>query len=586
MSDKLDAILKNVQKPTRYSGGEWNSIVKNPADYQTHFAFAFPDLYEVGMSHLGLKILYHIINSRPDSYCERAFSPAPDMESQMLAHQIPLLSIETRTPLNQFDIIGFTLQYELSYTTVLNMLKLADIPLLSKERTASHPLICAGGPCCYNPEPMADFIDFFIIGDGEDVIHEILDAYKETPDRQELLKQLSLIDGIYVPSLLQKTIHKRNVANLNDAPFPSDLIVPYMETVHDRITLELFRGCTRGCRFCQAGFTSRPIRERSLETLVKTAEESISSTGYEEISLCSLSTSDYSQLEPLCDSLLSLTQSRNMNLAVPSLRLDNFSMELMQKIQKVRKSGLTFAPEAGSQRLRDVINKNITEDDLLNAAKTAFAGGYRGMKLYFMLGLPTETDDDVLAIAELAQKVAEEYYATLKHLRHKQLKITVSTSTFIPKPHTPFQWAEQISIEETHRRQNLLKDALKKKHFQYNWHSPETSLLEGVFSRGDRRLSKVLLTAHEKGCKLDGWSEHFKYDKWLEAFAENGINPSSVIAGFDPQSKLPWSHIHPGVSLEFLKRELQNSLQTKTTPQCRESCSACGIQNCPLPRQE
>ncbi|GHV19404.1 B12-binding domain-containing radical SAM protein [Clostridia bacterium] len=602
----LSKLLKNVQKPARYTGGELNSVVKNPADVYIRFAFCFPDLYEVGMSHLGMKILYSLLNSRDDCYCERVFAPALDMEDLMRANDVSLFALETGDCINTFDILGFTMQYEMSYTNVLNMLDLANIPLLAKDRVKDEPFICAGGPSTYNPEPLADFIDFFTIGDGEEVICEVLDVYiswkKSGDERVEFLKQICKIEGVYVPQFYDVeyfdngklknftpiireaniTINKRVFQDLNLAPFPENIIVPYMETIHDRITLELFRGCTRGCRFCQAGYVGRPVRERSSKTLLDTAEKSINATGYEEISLCSLSTSDYSELQELCDELLKLTETRKIGLAVPSLRLDNFSMELMHKIQKVRKSGLTFAPEAGSQRMRDIINKNITEEDLVNAATTAFAGGYRGAKLYFMLGLPFETDEDILDIGNLAELVANCYYKTPKEIRHKELKIVVSTSTFIPKPHTPFQWAEQITTHETMRRQNILKSALNKRYFSYNWHGAETSLLEGVFSRGDRRLGVVLLSAHKKGCKLDSWSEHFKFDAWMEAFEENGVDPLFYSRKRDLDELLPWAHINIGVKVDFLKREYEKAAQAITTPQCREKCAGCGIENCKI----
>lgn len=598
----MDKLLSKVQKAVRYTGGEFGSIVKNKEDVKVRFAFCFPDLYEIGMSHLGMKILYHELNERDDVWVERVFAPWTDMEEQMTGSSTLLFGLESKDPIKTFDFVGFTLQYEMSYTTILNMLKLADIPLLSSERTDGMPFVCAGGPCAYNPEPLADFMDFYLIGDGEEIWQEVIDEYEiwqeSGENRKGFLKRVSQIEGIYVPSFydvdynedgtiksfepkydfVPKKVKKRIVKDFDKTYYPDKLIVPYMDIVHDRVMLELFRGCIRGCRFCQAGFVYRPIRERSPETLLKLAENLIKNTGYEEISLTSLSSSDYTCLPELTESLLEMTKESKINLALPSLRIDNFSVELMKKIQSVRKSSITFAPEAGTQRLRDVINKNITEEDIIGGAGMAFEGGWTGIKLYFMIGLPTETDEDVKGIATLAEKVSDLYQEKASPKDLKRGRITVSVSSFVPKPMTPFQWESQNTLSEIRRKQTIIRDNLKSRRIVYNWHESYVSVLEGVFSRGDRRLGKVLYNAVESGCKFDSWDEFFDFDKWTAAFEKAGLTMEFYAErkrSFD--EILPWDIIDCGISKSFFKRECEKAYEEKTTPNCRQSCAGCGL---------
>lgn len=598
----IDTILKKVEKPSRYIGNEYNSVHKDLKDISIRFGFCFADVYEIGMSHLGMKILYHLLNSAEDIYCERFFTPWVDMEEEMRKNNIPLFSLETKTPAKEFDILGFTLQYEMSYTNILNMLDLGNIPLLSSDRGEDFPIICAGGPCAYNPEPLADFVDFFMLGEGEEMMMEVMDIYRsikaQGKTKDEFLKEIASIEGIYVPKFYDvsynedgtikefaknyegapEKIKKRIIKDFDKCFAPDNIIVPFMEIVHDRIMLEVFRGCIRGCRFCQAGMIYRPVRERSPETLLHLAERLINNTGYEEISISSLSTSDYTRLAELTDGLLELTEKKKIGLSLPSLRLDNFSLELMQKVQKVRKSGLTFAPEAGTQRLRDVINKNITEEDLENAAQTAFSGGYGTIKLYFMIGLPTETDDDVLGISKLADEVVSIYKHTPKEIRNKNLRVTVSVSSFVPKPFTPFQWFGQNTKAELHRKQMLLKDAIKNRYVSYNWHDASLSILEGVFARGDRKLSKVLIEAHKLGAKFDSWHEFFDFGLWLKAFENAGVDPDFYNARARSYEEiLPWDFIDIGVSKKFLINENEKAKQGVVTANCREKCAGCGV---------
>lgn len=598
--EKVYEILPKVSKPTRYIGNEYNSVHKNANDVDIRFAFCFPDLYEVGMSHLGLKILYHLLNSRDDTWCERVFAPWVDMEEQMRENDIPLYGMESFDAIRDFDFIGFTLQYEMSYTNILNMLDLAKIPKLRKDRGDGDPFVVMGGPCAYSAECLADFADYYMLGEGEEVMMEVMDAYirwkKSGAPREEYLRAVSKIDGVYVPSFynieynddgtvasinpiddtVPKKVRKRVIENLDDMFVPNKVIVPYMEVVHDRIMLEVFRGCIRGCRFCQAGMIYRPVREKSAESLLKNAKELLKSTGYEEISLSSLSTSDYRELKKLTDELIEITESECISLSLPSLRLDSFSMDLMQKVQKVRKSSLTFAPEAGTQRMRDVINKGITEEDLMKAAATAFDGGYSSIKLYFMIGLPYETLEDVCGIGDLAKKVVDQYFKTDKEKRGKGLRVTTSVSSFVPKAFTPFQWARQNTMEELRIKQQALKENITDRKIKYNYHEAPVSVLEGVFARGDRRLSKVLLRAVERGIRLDGWSEVFDYDKWLSVFEECGVDPFFYTRERSFDEILPWDMIDVGVTKQFLINEAKRAEQGIVTPNCREKCAGCG----------
>lgn len=600
----IDKILLSVEKPARYIGNEYNAVHKNLASVEVRFAFAFPDVYDIGMSHLGIRILYDILNKRDDTFCERVFAPWVDMEQQMRRHEIPLFALESGDNIADFDMLGFTLQYEMSYTNVLNMLDLAGIPIWSKERTNRHPFVLAGGPCAYNPEPLADIIDFFLIGDGEEAINEIVDCYKTwkysgDTDRQNFLKHVASIEGVYVPSLYEVSyngdgtinaitpkidspphiIRKRVVTNLSSAAYPERPIVPYIDIVHDRAVLEIFRGCTRGCRFCQAGMVYRPIRERSADRLVELADKLVRATGYSEMSLSSLSTGDYSQLEQLVKILLEKFQEEKVALSLPSLRLDSIDKSLLERIQSVKKTGLTFAPEAATQRLRDVINKGITDDDILRTVEYAFQQGWQSVKLYFMIGLPTETDDDLYGIAEMARRILDVYYSIPKDQRGRHIDITVSTSSFVPKPFTPFQWDPQDKIDRLSYKQHLLQQQLRMKHVTYHWSDNRLSFMEAVFARGDRRLGRVLAAALANGCRFDAWTDYFNYDGWLKAFEQCSINPefyAGRVRSYD--EVLPWDHINAGVSKDFLIRERERALKGKTTFDCRRACIKCGIE--------
>lgn len=601
MINKLDKILMSVSKPIQYTGGEVGMVKKNPADVDIRFAFCFPDNYEVGMSHLGMKILYHLLNERKDTYCERVFAPWPDMEEKMRENDMKLFSLETKTDVCDFDIVGFTLMYELCYSNVINMLDLAGIEIRSSKRDEKSPFVCAGGACAYNPEPLYDIVDFFIMGEGEEVMDELMDAYSEWKksgkSRVEFLESICKIEGIYVPAFYdveynddgtiksfepnracaKKVIRKRIIKDFDKSYFPESIIVPYGETVHDRVTIEIFRGCIRGCRFCQAGYVYRPVREKGAKKLAEIANKLISQTGYEEISLCSLSTSDYRELRELTNELLKQTEQKKVNLSLPSLRIDNFSLELMQKVQSVRKSGITFAPEAGSQRLRDVIKKGVTEQNILDSVSMIFEGGWSNVKLYFMIGLPTETESDLEGIGDLSKKVLDEYYKLPRERRSAPPRISVSASTFVPKPFTPFQWEAQDNIETIYEKQRTVRNTIKSKQIKFSWHDAQTSYLEGVFARGDRKLCDVLIAAHKNGCKFDGWNEYFNFEMWMKSFDECGVEPT-----FYNQRKrefdeiLPWSYIDVGVTKEYFEKEARLAYEEKMTPNCREKCTACG----------
>ena len=599
ISEKFEQLLLSVQKPGRYSGGELGSVIKNKDDVDVRFAFCFPDTYEIGMSHLGMKILDSQFNERDDIWCERVFAPWVDFEEVMRKNNLPLFALESRDPISEFDIIGFTLQYEMSYTNVLNMLDLGGIPIRSKDRKNLAPLVVAGGPCCCNPEPLADFIDLFFLGEGEEVDLQIIDLYKKykgSGDKQAFLIEASKIEGVYVPSLYDvdynengtvnkvlskgdapQKIKKRIINNLDNCYYPERFITPYIEIVHDRVVQEIFRGCIRGCRFCQAGYIYRPVREKSVETINKQAKCLCDTTGYDEISLSSLSTSDYTQIEPLLNSMLDWCNNDNISVALPSLRIDNFSEELLEKISAIRKSGLTFAPEAGTQRLRDVINKNITEPEIINTCEMAFRGGYTSVKLYFMLGLPTETDEDLIGIIKLGQKIVDKYYSMPDKPKGKSVNVSISVSSFVPKPFTPFQYEPQDTLEEIKRKQMLLKDNVSSKKISLSYHDSSTSFLEGVLARGDRRLCNVIEKAWQSGCKFDSWSECFLVDEWLKAFESEGLEPSFYAnRKRDYNEVLPWSHLDYGVSEAFLIKENELAHCETTTPNCREKCSACG----------
>lgn len=597
---RFEQLIMTVQKPGRYSSGEVNQVVKDKSAVDVRFAFCFPDTYEIGMSHLGMKILYSLFNERDDIWCERVFAPWIDFEKVMRENDIPLYALESRDSIRDFDFVGFTLQYELSYTNILSMLDLGGIPLKASERDDSYPIIVAGGPCTCNPEPLCDFFDIFFLGEGEKVDLEVIDLYKQNKanggTKLDFLRAASKIKGVYVPALYDvsynadgtisavtpkddapKTIEKRIEGDLDSSYYPEKFVVPYIEAVHDRAVQEVFRGCIRGCRFCQAGYIYRPVREKSADTVNRQARALCKNTGYDEMSLASLSTSDYTHLEEMLDDMLNWTECDKISLSLPSLRIDNFSEELMQKINRLKKSGLTFAPEAGTQRLRDVINKNITEDDILGTCATAFRGGYTAVKLYFMMGLPTETDEDIIGIADLAQKIVDLYYSLPEKPKGKAVNVSISVANFVPKPHTPFQFEPQITREEMLRRQALLKEHIKSKKITFNYHENRASFLEGVFARGDRRLGKVIESAYKKGCRFDGWDECFNLDAWLEAFEECGVIPefyANRTRSFDEIT--PWEHLDYRITKEFLIRENMLAHAEKTTPNCRQKCAGCG----------
>lgn len=577
MKDLIEReLLPYVRKPSRYIGGEVNSVIKPLSQVKLKIALAFPDAYEVGMSHLGSSILYHILNGIEDVQAERVFAPWPDAEERMRRRGIPLFSLETFTPLGDFDLIGFSLQYELCYTNLLNMLELAGIPILSAEREDSHPPVIAGGPCAFNPEPLADFIDAFVIGDGEEVILEIVDILRRNPKRSQFLREISKLEGVYVPSLHRpegRKVRRRVVMDLEETPHPIRPIVPYMEIIHDRFPVEVMRGCVNGCRFCQAGIIYRPVRERSVEEICRIVKEGMDYTGFEDVSLLSLSTCDYSDVQELVRRCVLIAEQRQVSISLPSSRVDSFSIELARMVQRIRKTGLTFAPEAGTQRLRDVINKPITDEEILEIAQEVYTAGWNLMKLYFMVGLPTETEEDVRGIAQLVERIIR-----IGRRIDRRAALNVSLATFVPKPHTPFQWERQISIDEIRRKQDIIKREVRSRRIRLKLTRPEVSLLEGIFARGDRRLGKVLIEAHRMGCKFDGWGDQLRFDLWLDAFRRSGIDPDEYLRARDPDEPLPWDHIDPLVTKEFLLSERERAYRGETTPSCRaDGCVGCGL---------
>lgn len=606
LKDKIEKLLLQVRTPSRYIGGELNSVVKDKSKVDLRFAFCFPDTYEIGMSHLGMKILYSLTNSRENYWCERVFAPDVDFEELMRKNDIPLYGLESLEPIKDFDFIGFTIQYEMCYTNILNMLDLAGVPVKVFDRTALAPIVVAGGPCVCNPEPLVDFIDIFIIGEGEEVNLELMDLYaemkKKGASKQEFLEAAAEIDGIYVPSLYdvsynedgtvktftpnnayaKPVVRKRIIKDFDKVFYPDSFVVPYSEIVHDRAIVEVLRGCIRGCRFCQAGYIYRPFREKTTGTICKETKSLCESTGYEEVSLSSLSTSDFSDIENMLVKLSDYTEEEKINLSLPSMRIDRFSKELMEQIQKVRKSGLTFAPEAGTQRLRDVINKNITEEEIFRACKLAFDGGYTSVKLYFMLGLPTETDDDIRGIADLAERIVDFYYENPNRPKGKNIQISISCATFVPKPFTPFEFEPQASEEEIkHKQEVLLSSVRSRKRINVSWSKYRVSVLEAVLAKGDRRLCNVIYDAWNSGCKFDSWDEHYRYDLWKRALEKNGLDTDFYACRKREYDELfPWDHLDYYVSKEFLVRENKTAHNAVTTPNCRDKCSGCGVSKC------
>ena len=600
---RLETILPNVLKPARYTGGEYFEVEKDEKDVDFNYAMCFPDVYEVGMSHMGSAILYHVCNEMEGVYAQRCYCPWPDMQQAMRQASIPLYALETKTALADFDMIGFNLSYEMSYTNVLAMLDLAGLPLYAAQRSEDMPVVIAGGGCTYNPEPAADFFDAFVIGEGEEVLPELIRLRQACTSKGEFLKKAAGVQGVYVPSgydisykedgtvkriankeWAPEIVTKRIVKDFENSAFPLEPIVPYLGVVHDRVTVEIMRGCSRGCRFCQAGFVYRPVRERSVEKLAEQAKQSINNTGHEEVSLSSLSTGDYSEVARLVGTLSAELEKCGVSLAVPSLRVDSYTGEYADELSAVRNTGLTFAPEAGTQRLRDIINKNITDEDIFGAAKSAFEAGVNGVKLYFMIGLPEETDEDVLGIAKMVYEIRQLFYEVPKEKRNGGFRVTVSAACFVPKPHTPFQWAAQDTIEELVRKQGLLRDELRKiKGVKFNWHDARTSMLEAVFARGDRRLAKALEAAYRKGCGFDSWKELFDFDKWMSAFEEMGIDPAFYANRQRPADEvLPWDMISAGLDKSFLAAEYEKAKAQAATQDCRQACSACGLRKAGL----
>ncbi len=600
-----DEILLTIDKPARYIGNEVNVVVKDKEKVDIRFCMCFPDVYEVGMSHLGIQILYDMFNQRPDTYCERVYSPWMDLDPILRDKQIPLFALESQDPIKDFDFLGITLQYEMCYTNILQILDLSQIPIYAKDRTEEHPIVIGGGPCSYNPEPIADFFDCFYIGEGETVYDQVLDLYKEHKaaggSRKEYLEKLAKIEGIYVPSLYDVTynedgtiqamtpnhenapskVKKQMVRDVSNTYYPRKPLVPYIKAIQDRVVLEIQRGCIRGCRFCQAGMLYRPTRQRDVNLLKDLARDMINSTGHEEISLSSLSSSDYDDLQELVYFLIDEFKQNGVNISLPSLRIDAFALDVMSKVQDIKKSSLTFAPEAGSQRLRDVINKGLSEEVILKGAMDAFVSGWNKVKLYFMLGLPTETNEDIEGIAILSDKIAREYYTIPKDQRNGKVAITASTSFFVPKPFTPFQWSRMVTSEEFRDKQRFLngkmKEQLNYKSIRYNWHDADVTILEGVFARGDRRLSKSIYDAYQQGCVFDSWSEYFKNDVWMKVFEENGVDVSFYTSRERAEDEIfPWDFIDIGVTKKFLYREYQNAKNEKETANCKMKCSGCG----------